>query len=50
VVGAIAVARGRSAAELEAQRAKLAEKATADAAQLAREQAMSAEVAAHGGH
>lgn len=50
VVGAIAVARGRNAAELEASRKKQADKASADAAQLAREQALSAEVAAHGGH
>jgi NADH-quinone oxidoreductase subunit J len=50
IIGAIAVARGRTASEAEAKRKKLAEKMAADAAKLAREQALSAEVAAHGGH
>jgi NADH-quinone oxidoreductase subunit J len=50
IIGAIAVARGRTAAEVEAARTRLAEKAASDAAKLAREQALSAEVAAHGGH
>ena len=50
IVGAIAVARGRSAAEVEAIRKAQAERAAAEEAKLAREQALSAEVAAHGGH
>jgi NADH-quinone oxidoreductase subunit J len=50
IVGAIAVARGRSAAEVEAIRKLQAERAEAEAAQRAREEALSAEVAAHGGH
>lgn len=50
IIGAIAVARGRSAeeaAQLERRRAELEAKA---AAQLAREKELSAEVAASGGH
>lgn len=50
IVGAIAVARGRSAEEARALARKRAEVEAAAAAQLAREQELSAEVAASGGH
>jgi NADH-quinone oxidoreductase subunit J len=50
VVGSIAVARGRSAAETEALSKKLQAETQARLAQEARERALSAEVSAHGGH
>jgi NADH-quinone oxidoreductase subunit J len=50
VVGAIAVARGRTAAETEALRKRLATDTEARLAVEARERALSAEVSAHGGH
>jgi NADH-quinone oxidoreductase subunit J len=50
VVGAIAVARGRSAAETAALRKKLETDTQARLAVEARERALSAEVSAHGGH
>jgi hypothetical protein len=50
IIGAIAVARGRTAEETEAIRKKKAAEAAAQAETLAREKAMAAEVAAHGGH
>lgn len=50
IIGAIAVARGRTAEETAALRKKLETEAQARAAQEARERAMAAEVSAHGGH
>jgi NADH-quinone oxidoreductase subunit J len=50
IVGAIAVARGKSAQELEAAAQKKREQEAAAAAQRAREEQLTAEVAAHGGH
>jgi hypothetical protein len=50
IVGAIAVARGRSAAELEELEKKKEGDARVAAEKQAREQALSAEVSAHGGH
>ncbi|HEX7477819.1 MAG TPA: NADH-quinone oxidoreductase subunit J [Polyangiales bacterium] len=50
IVGAIAVARGRSTQEQALAQAKREAQASALAEQTAREQAMAAEVAAHGGH
>lgn len=50
IVGAIAVARGRTADEVEALRRRRAEQAATADAQRAREKALSAEVAASGGH
>jgi NADH-quinone oxidoreductase subunit J len=50
VVGAIAVARGRTAAETDALRKKLETDSQARLAVEARERALSAEVSAHGGH
>jgi len=50
VVGAIAVARGRSPKEVAEAKARRAERTQADAARLAEEQRISAEVSAHGGH
>jgi NADH-quinone oxidoreductase subunit J len=50
VVGAIAVARGRTAEETEAVRKKRDAEQQARLAQEARERAMAAEVSAHGGH
>jgi NADH-quinone oxidoreductase subunit J len=50
IVGAIAVARGRSAAEVEAARKRKLEKEAGAAAVRAEEQRLAAEVSAHGGH
>ncbi|HEX4354932.1 MAG TPA: NADH-quinone oxidoreductase subunit J [Polyangiales bacterium] len=50
IVGAIAVARGRTAAETAALRRRLESDAAARLATEARERALSAEVSAHGGH
>jgi NADH-quinone oxidoreductase subunit J len=50
VIGAIAVARGRTAAETDAVRKKRAAEAKAQLDREARERALSAEVSAHGGH
>jgi len=50
VIGAIAVARGRTAAETEAVRKKRDAEQQATLAREARERAMAAEVSAHGGH
>ncbi len=50
IVGAIAVARGRSREEVAASQHKRDAQAKAAAEQGAREQAMAAEVSAHGGH
>ncbi len=50
IVGAIAIARGRSAAELAGCRKHEADEETARAADLARDKKLSAEVSAHGGH
>ena len=50
IIGAIAVARGRSAEEAGANAKRRAEADEKAAAQLAREQKLSAEVAASGGH
>ena len=50
VIGAIAVARGRSAAEAEVAKRNKAERETAQAARGQRERELSAEVAASGGH
>jgi NADH-quinone oxidoreductase subunit J len=50
IIGAIAVARGRTAAESDAVRKKLELEAAARLAEEARERALSAEVSAHGGH
>jgi NADH-quinone oxidoreductase subunit J len=50
IIGAIAVARGRSAEETQALRKKQEAATAARAAQEARERAMAAEVSAHGGH
>jgi NADH-quinone oxidoreductase subunit J len=50
IVGAIAVARGRTAEEVEALRRKKAEQHAAAEAKAKREQELSAEVAASGGH
>jgi NADH-quinone oxidoreductase subunit J len=50
IIGAIAVARGRTAEETEAIRKKRDAEETARLAQEARERAMAAEVSAHGGH
>lgn len=50
VIGAIAVARGRSPEESRALGKKLAEKERVRLAQEARERALAAEVSAHGGH
>jgi hypothetical protein len=50
VVGAIAVARGRSAEETTALRKKREAAEQVRLAQEARERAMAAEVSAHGGH
>jgi NADH-quinone oxidoreductase subunit J len=50
IVGAIAVARGRTATESAALAKKLEAEKLARSAQEARERAMSAEVSAHGGH
>lgn len=50
IVGAIAVARGRSAAETEVLRKRQSADAEALLAVEARERALSAEVSAHGGH
>jgi NADH-quinone oxidoreductase subunit J len=50
ILGAIVVARGRSAQEAQKHKASLAARDAADAAQRAYEQKLSAEVSAHGGH
>jgi NADH-quinone oxidoreductase subunit J len=50
VIGAIAVARGRSATETEALRKRRELDAAAQRAREERERALSAEVSAHGGH
>ena len=50
IVGAIAVARGRTAAETDAHRKKRADEAKLQLDREARERALSAEVSAHGGH
>ncbi|MFW6051449.1 MAG: NADH-quinone oxidoreductase subunit J [Myxococcota bacterium] len=50
VVGAVAVARGRSAAEAEAARRLQAEREARAAKKREQEERLSAEVAAHGGH
>jgi NADH-quinone oxidoreductase subunit J len=50
IIGAIAVARGRSAEEAEQLARRRAELEVKAAAQLAREKELSAEVAASGGH
>lgn len=50
VLGAIAVARGRTLKEVEKLKAERARREAEDAAQLAYEQKLSAEVSAHGGH
>lgn len=50
IIGAIAVARGRTAAESAALAKKLDAQQAALAAQEAREKALAAEVSAHGGH
>jgi NADH-quinone oxidoreductase subunit J len=50
IIGAIAVARGRTAAESEALAKKLQAQEAALRAQEARERALAAEVSAHGGH
>jgi len=50
IIGAIAVARGRTAAESEALARKLKAAEQARLAQEARERALAAEVSAHGGH
>jgi NADH-quinone oxidoreductase subunit J len=50
IIGAIAVARGRTAAESAALAKKLGAQQAALAAQEAREKALAAEVSAHGGH
>jgi NADH-quinone oxidoreductase subunit J len=50
IIGAIAVARGRTAAESAALAKKLGAQQAALAAEEAREKALAAEVSAHGGH
>jgi NADH-quinone oxidoreductase subunit J len=50
VIGAIAVARGRTAAEADALKKKLKAQEDARLAQETRERALAAEVSAHGGH
>lgn len=50
IVGAIAVAQGKSAKELAEAERRRRERAAAEAAQRERERELSAEVAAHGGH
>lgn len=50
IVGAVAVARGRSAADAASAKARREADAAADAKELDRERALSAEVAAHEGH
>ncbi|HEY2733087.1 MAG TPA: NADH-quinone oxidoreductase subunit J [Polyangiales bacterium] len=50
IVGAIAVARGRTAAESDALRKRIESDVAARSAIEARERALSAEVSAHGGH
>jgi NADH-quinone oxidoreductase subunit J len=50
IIGAIAVARGRTAAESSALAKKLAAASQAELEREARERALSAEVSAHGGH
>lgn len=50
IVGAIAVARGRSAQDVEEARRREAERKAKEDADRAREQKLAAEVAAHGGH
>lgn len=50
IVGAIAVARGRSAAEVKAAKARKAAQDAEDQAQREREERLTAEVSAHGGH
>ena len=50
IIGAIAVARGRTAEEAAAAKAKRVEDTAARAAQAEREKKLAADVAAHGGH
>ncbi len=50
ILGAIAVARGRTLKESSKHRADLADRAASDSAQRAYEQKLAAEVSAHGGH
>jgi len=50
IVGAIAVARGRTAKEADAQKRQADEAKNRAAEQLSRERKLSAEVSAHGGH
>ena len=50
ILGAIAVARGRTLKESSKHKSSLAERAASDSAQLAYEQKLAAEVSAHGGH
>lgn len=50
IVGAIAVARGRSALEVTEARKRKGEREAAAAARRAQEEKLAAEVAAHGGH
>ena len=50
IVGAVAVARGRTAKEAAAAKARRAAREARDAEESARAKALSAEVAAHGGH
>lgn len=50
ILGAIAVARGRTLKESSKHRSDLADRAASDSAQKAYEQKLAAEVSAHGGH
>jgi hypothetical protein len=50
IIGAIAVARGRTAKEVEEARVRKELEAAADARTLEEEKRLSAEVSAHGGH
>lgn len=50
IVGAVAVARGRTAKEAEAAKARRRAREEREAEEAARAKSMSAEVAAHGGH
>lgn len=50
IIGAMAVARGRSSAEVEAAKKARLEREQEDAARRAEEERLAAEVSAHGGH
>jgi len=50
ILGAVAIARGRTREEAEAARARRQEREASEAERLERERRLSAEVSAHGGH